>query len=67
MGYRIKVQKVERPTNTSFYINLPAALAESMQVEKGETMEWFVEDRDTFVLKRMKPSKSMLKKISKGA
>ena len=62
MGYRIKVQKVERPTNTSFYVNLPAALAESMQVEKGETMEWFVEDRDTFVLKRVKPSKSMLKK-----
>lgn len=61
MGYRIKVQKVERPTNTSFYVNLPAALAESMQVEKGETMEWFVEDRDTLVLKRIKPSKSLLK------
>ncbi len=60
MGYRVKVQKVERPTNTSFYINLPAALAESMQVAKGETLEWFVEDRDTFVLKRTKPSKSLL-------
>ena len=61
MGYRVKVQKVERPTNTSFYINLPAALAESMQVAKGEIMEWFVENRDTFVLKRTKPSKSLLK------
>jgi len=61
MGYRVKVQKVERPTNTSFYINLPAALAESMQVEKGETLEWFVEDRATFVLKRTKQSKSLLK------
>ena len=60
MGYRVKVQKVERPTNTSFYINLPAALAESMQVAKGETLEWFVEDRDTFVLKRTKPTKSLL-------
>jgi hypothetical protein len=61
MGYRVKVQKVERPTNTSFYINLPAALAESMQVAKGEIMEWFVENRDTFVLRRTKPSKSLLK------
>lgn len=61
MGYRVKVQKVERPTNTSFYINLPAALAEAMQVEKGETLEWFVEDRQTFVLKRAKATKSLLK------
>lgn len=62
MGYPVKVQKVERPTNTSFYINLPAALADSMQIEKGEILEWFVEDRDTFILKRIKPSKSLLKK-----
>lgn len=62
MGYRVKVQKVERPTNTSFYINLPAALAEAMQVEKGETLEWFVEDRQTFVLKRTRLPKSLLKR-----
>lgn len=62
MGYPVKVQKVERPTNTSFYINLPAALADAMQVEKGETLEWFVEDRDTFILKRTKPSKSLIKR-----
>ena len=40
MGYRVKVQKVERPTNRSFYVNLPVALAESMGVRKGETYEW---------------------------
>jgi len=62
MGYRVKVQKVERPTNTSFYINLPAALAEAMRVEKGETLEWFVEDRQTFVLKRTKLFTSLLKR-----
>lgn len=55
MGYPIKVQKVERPTNRSYYINLPTALAEAMQVEKGEGFEWFIEDRNTLVLKRIKP------------
>lgn len=61
MGYRVKIQKVERPTNNSFYVNLPLAIAESVKIEKGELFEWFVEDRNTFVLKRIKKGKSMVK------
>ena len=62
LGYPIKIQKVERPTNTSFYVNFPAAIAEAAGVEKGELMEWWVEDRNTFVLKRVRERKSFLKK-----
>ena len=62
MGYRVKIQKVERPTNKSFYVNLPAALAESAGIEKGEEMEWLVEDRNCFVLKRVKARNSLLSK-----
>jgi hypothetical protein len=62
MGYRVKVQKVERPTNKSFYVNLPAALAESAEIEKGEEMEWRVEDRNCFILRRIKVQKSFLTK-----
>jgi len=62
MGYRVKIQKVDRPTNTSFYINFPAVLAEAAGIEKGEEMEWLVENRNCFVLKRIKASKSLLSK-----
>lgn len=62
MGYNVKIQKVERPTNTSFYVNFPAAIAEATGVEKGETMEWLVEDRNTFILKRVRLRKSFLRK-----
>jgi len=62
MGYRVKIQKVERPTNKSFYVNFPAALAESAGIEKGEEMEWLVEDRNCFVLKRVKARISLLSK-----
>ena len=62
VGYQVKIQKVERPTNQSFYVNFPAAIAEAVSIEKGETMEWFIEDRNTFILKRAKPRKSLLKK-----
>lgn len=57
MGYRIKVQKVERPTNKSYYVNLPAALAEAIAVEKGEEFEWEIEDKNLLILKRVNPIK----------
>ncbi|MBU0560657.1 MAG: hypothetical protein KKG93_13935 [Bacteroidetes bacterium] len=61
MGYVVKIQRVERPTNKSFYINFPAAIAESANVEKGEEFEWLIEDRNTFVLKRKKKVDSFVK------
>jgi hypothetical protein len=30
-------------------------LAEAARIEKGEEMEWLVEDRNTFVLRRVTP------------
>lgn len=52
MGYPVKLQKVERPTNRSYYINLPTAVAESIEATKGETFEWSLEDKNTLVLSR---------------
>ena len=52
MGYPVKLQKVERPTNRSYYINLPTAVSEAIAANKGETFEWSVEDKNTLVLSR---------------
>jgi hypothetical protein len=57
MGYQVKLQKVERPTCRSYYLNFPMALAEALEVQKGEIFEWSVQDRHTFVLKRVRPHK----------
>lgn len=62
MGYIVKIQKVDRGSTKSFYINFPAAIAESSNIKKGEEMEWLIEDRNIFVLKRTKPVKTVLKK-----
>jgi len=59
MGYKVKIQRVERGSTKSFYVNFPAAVAESARIEKGEEMEWVIDDRDTFVLKRVKSSISV--------
>lgn len=62
MGYRVKIQKVQRPSSRSFYLNFPMALAEALDVKKGEAFEWSVQDRNTLIVKRVKPSKTKRKK-----
>jgi hypothetical protein len=57
MGYLIKVQKVQRPTNRSYYVNLPVVLAESISLQKGEVWEWSMEDKNTLILSRLQKAK----------
>lgn len=51
-GCQVKVQKVERPTNRSYYVNLPVVLAEALEIAKGEEMVWLIEDKNTLLLCR---------------
>jgi hypothetical protein len=57
MGYPVKLQKVERPTNRSYYLNVPVALAEAADMRKGEPFEWSIEDHNTLILRRVRPHK----------
>ena len=57
MGYVVKIQKISRPRSTSYYANIPTAVV--MRVEKGEEMEWILEDRNTLILRRTKPRKPL--------
>jgi bifunctional DNA-binding transcriptional regulator/antitoxin component of YhaV-PrlF toxin-antitoxin module len=53
MGYLSKVQLIERANHTrQFYLICPAPLAEALELEKGEPIEWVIEDRQTLILKR---------------
>jgi antitoxin component of MazEF toxin-antitoxin module len=62
MGYGVKIQRVDRGRTKSFYVNFPAAIAEAANLRKGEDLDWSIEDRNTFVLRREIPSKSILGK-----
>jgi len=62
MGYLTKIQKVERPTNQSFYVNLPSALAQSMDIEKGEEFEWAIENKNLLILQRVKKGGEIMSK-----
>lgn len=66
MGYQTKIQKVERPTNQSFYVNFPSALAQAMNLEKGEIFEWEIEDKNLMLLRRVKPIKKINRNTGKN-
>ena len=36
MGYKVKIQKIERATNKTYYVNFPGAFADAIDLEKGE-------------------------------
>ena len=36
MGYKVKLQKVNRPTNNTFFVTVPVVLVETMELMKGE-------------------------------
>lgn len=55
MGYKVKVQKIERKTNPSYYVNFPFAIAEAANIGKGEEFEWIIEDCNTMVFRRLNP------------
>lgn len=62
MGYRVKLQKIDRPSSRSFYVNFPVAVAEALDVEKGEQFEWTIEDKNTLILQRVKPQRPRRRK-----
>lgn len=63
MGYPTKVQLIQRQASQQWYIAFPAALARSLGLQKGESIEWNVQDRQTLLLRRAQaPAASEVKK-----
>jgi bifunctional DNA-binding transcriptional regulator/antitoxin component of YhaV-PrlF toxin-antitoxin module len=53
MGYKTKIQVIERANNTrQYYVICPAPLAEAIELEKGEEIEWIVETKNKLTIKR---------------
>jgi hypothetical protein len=62
MGYPTKVQLIKRKLSEQWYINFPAAIAQAMDFERGETVEWSIVDKSLLALKRQNVPAPLLKK-----
>ena len=47
-----KIQVIARKNSHQYYVNFPAQVAQAMDIEKGEGVEWSIHDRGTLVLVR---------------
>lgn len=62
MGYPTKIQLIKRSKSEQWYINFPSALAQAMEFERGEMVEWSIEDRNKLSLRRREKSSDNEKK-----
>jgi bifunctional DNA-binding transcriptional regulator/antitoxin component of YhaV-PrlF toxin-antitoxin module len=68
MGFISKVQVIQRgETNRQFYFICPAPLAQALEIEKGERIEWVVVDKQTLMIRRVGQEKMTPDKTRKPA
>lgn len=65
MGYPTRIQQIRRKQSSQWYINIPAALANAMEFQKGEIVEWVIRENVGLVLVRQKPEEAK-KKLPPG-
>lgn len=66
MGCQTKVQLIKRKNSEQWYVNFPAQVAQAMDFNRGEVVEWHIEDRSTMALTRKETPPSPLKKKRGG-
>lgn len=52
MGFKTKVQVIQRRESRQYYINFPSALAQMMDLCKGEVVEWVLTADGDLLLRR---------------
>jgi antitoxin component of MazEF toxin-antitoxin module len=57
MGHQSKVQVIRRgEKNSQYYLILPAPVAQALEMQKSETIEWVIEDKNTLIVRRISGS-----------
>lgn len=62
MGYTTKIQLIKREKSEQYYVNFPAAVAQAIEFEAGEMVEWLIDDHQNLVLRRSDEAVARLKK-----
>ena len=57
MGFKTKVQLIQRKESQQWYINFPSACAQMMNFRKGEVVEWEVNATGDLLLRRTSPAR----------
>jgi len=53
MGFKTKIQLIKRAKSEQWYINFPSAIAQAMEFDRAEVVEWVIVDKHTMTLRRV--------------
>ena len=62
MGFPTKIQLIKRANSEQWYINFPSAVAQAMEFQKGEEVQWLIDDHQKMVVIRSDEAVASLKK-----
>jgi bifunctional DNA-binding transcriptional regulator/antitoxin component of YhaV-PrlF toxin-antitoxin module len=62
MGYTTKIQLIKRAKSEQYYVNFPSSVAQAIELEAGEIVEWLIDDHQNLVLRRSDDAVANLKK-----
>ena len=62
MGFKTKIQLIQRRDSQQWYVNFPSACAQMMNFSKGEVMEWKIGNQGELLLKRITGAKQSRKR-----
>ena len=60
MGYKTKIQLIQRKESEQWYVNFPTQVAQVMEFQKGEEFEWSLLDKNSLKLRKVKGNFSCL-------
>ncbi len=67
MGCPTRVQLIKRKESEQWYVNFPSAIAQAIEFQRGEVVEWYIEDKGKLVLERAVTPPSRLKKNARAS
>lgn len=62
MGSVSKVRCIQRKDGEQWYVELPSAVAEAMELAPGEEIEWVIVDKEDLLVRRVEPTSTTSKK-----
>lgn len=61
MGLKTKIQLIKRKKSEQYYINFPSAIAQAMEFNKGDDVEWLIKSKNALTLRKL-PERDSVKK-----
>ncbi len=54
MGYKIKIQLIQRKNSQQWMFNIPVAIGEALELKKGEILDSSIKDKNHLIIRRVK-------------